>query len=885
MNRHKTARQAAVVAIVLLVSLVAHAADGLPVELTDTGGLRLAGLRGQVQHFGPAWEMSTSDQRFRAEPGYPKRDGGAFELRGQFPVQPTGKFNLVQTLRPAANNHYALAVRVSSPEPVAANTLCLSVSLPTDPYAGESVTVDGKTVALPSTPRDPVLLVKAKAQKILIPIGGGNVTIEGPVDVLVQDDRNWGGQQFSLRLSFTPDSGKITEAALSLTFDVPPGARLLRKPVEIVAGPQWRRYQQQLDVDAGSALDFSGLLDAPAGKYGHLTSRDGHFVFARQPDRPVRFYGTNLCFSANFPGHDQADKLADRLARMGYNSVRLHHYDWGLTDRKAADSVTLDSEQLDKIEYLVGALKKRGIYITIDLYTYRQTRAGEIPEIGMPVRTGYKALVPILDSAMANWQAFARNLLTHRNPYTGMTWAQDPALVSICPLNEDPLGGEYRALPEVSKLYDQRFEAWLKQHPQPIEPDNLRQQALARFLTQTQIEANRRMAEFLRGLGVTAMLTGVNCIDSMGLTPVRAELDYVDNHAYWDHPGFPEKPWSLPMSYGNTSVLAAGAVVPRGMFPTRIVGKPFVVTEFNYCMPNRYRSEGGPVIGAYAALQDWDGLWRFAWSHDLQNTLTVSPATNFDVGTDPIAMLSDRIGILMFLRRDVAPGRQMIPVRVSDAMAYTRPAGWGATPFGDAINYMGLYTRIGSIWDAQAKGVVLPNPPIPADAINREQRYARSDTGQIELAGNMGTFRVVCPRTESFTLLKAGRLNGTVADVEVDAAATVAVTAMDGKDLPASSRLLILHLTDVQNTGTLYGRTSLTLLEKWGQLPHLVRSGRATMRLRLAGQRPASFYPLDSAGKRQTAIPVVQKDGILELAMDTSAGASPSLAYELVLGE
>lgn len=63
--------------------------------------------------------------------------------------------------------------------------------------------------------------------------------------------------------------------------------------------------------------------------------------------------------------------------------------------------------------------------------------APPVPEIGKPVRAGYKALVPSLDSAVTNWQAFARNLLTHRNPYNGLTWAQDPILIGICPLNED----------------------------------------------------------------------------------------------------------------------------------------------------------------------------------------------------------------------------------------------------------------------------------------------------------------------------------------------------------------------------------------------------------------------------------------------------------------
>ncbi len=69
---------------------------------------------------------------------------------------------------------------------------------------------------------------------------------------------------------------------------------------------------------------MSYLLDASAGKHGFIKTTDGHFV-----DDSGRGWlnGTNLTGSANFLSHEQANLLAERLARFGINCVRLHYMD------------------------------------------------------------------------------------------------------------------------------------------------------------------------------------------------------------------------------------------------------------------------------------------------------------------------------------------------------------------------------------------------------------------------------------------------------------------------------------------------------------------------------------------------------------------------------
>ncbi|HIE55629.1 MAG TPA: hypothetical protein EYP90_10680, partial [Chromatiaceae bacterium] len=124
------------------------------------------------------------------------------------------------------------------------------------------------------------------------------------------------------------------------------------------------------EAPPGSLTDMRMLLDPPAGKHGFITVRDGHFYFT--DGTRIRFWGTNLSGKGCFPQKDVALKLADRLARFGFNLVRFHGMDsrWGntLIDRRYADTRHFDKQQLDRLDYLIYLLRERGIYINLNLH-------------------------------------------------------------------------------------------------------------------------------------------------------------------------------------------------------------------------------------------------------------------------------------------------------------------------------------------------------------------------------------------------------------------------------------------------------------------------------------------------------------------------------------
>lgn len=92
------------------------------------------------------------------------------------------------------------------------------------------------------------------------------------------------------------------------------------------------------------------------------------------------------------------------------------------------------------------------------------------------------------------------------------------------------------------------------------------------------------------------------------------DMDYVDAHFYVDHPMFPRMPWSdTDWHYSDESVSGRSIqdLLHSSMF--RDANKPFVVSEFNQPYPNTAGHDILPATAAFAAQQDWDGLYFFAY--------------------------------------------------------------------------------------------------------------------------------------------------------------------------------------------------------------------------------------------------------------------------------
>ncbi|MCL2104930.1 MAG: hypothetical protein FWH21_07765 [Kiritimatiellaeota bacterium] len=891
-------------------ALLAVAARGAEMTATMAGCLEIPSPRCtlEAKAFMPSWEGLTGSgsQVLQPDGSYPfsiKR-GGEELVRGK------ARFSQKEKGAPVEAEYTFTPVR-----DIELNALYVGLSLGVDVVAGGTWQSNKGQGAIPEA-RGPLGVFADTITSLKLSAQGRDLifTFPEPTQVMLQDDRQW-GPTFSLRIRYGGPTAYKANEPVTVRFSVTTHEApllVLDAPVKIVAGDDWIPLNAELDIEAKSALDFSalGLHDAPAGKHGYTLSKGPRFEFEKRPGVPQRFYGVNFCFTANVPDADTAKRVGTRLARVGYNAVRMHHHE-GVLVQGSADGTTINAEQLAKFDGLLAAFIENGIYITTDLFVSRPVpwRSVGVERDGNVPMDAYKILVAVHDGAWENLKAFTRQWMLHVNPHTGRAYAEEPALAWLAITNEGNFGnflGHMQDIPE----WQQAWENWLreKQRAEPEAykdistalPKNIWERsrtitAFTLFLNEMETRFVERAKAFLRDeLKCRALITNRSSWTNFAVDQVSREqaYDFVDDHFYVDHPRFLEQSWRLPSACDNANPIRTRDMGAQGIVFTRLLNKPFTVTEYNFSAPGQFRGIGGIVTGTLGALQDWDGIWRFAYSHDIRGlTGSHAPAMNyFDMIGDPLSLAAERASICLFLRGDIPPLKPACAIvlpkadvtAMRDAMPSLRlPWAWFA-----------WYAQLGTVVADTAPGATWsPKFPeafnISSEAAEAMLAQAKPATvlggGALKLDREAGTFTVITPKTcGGFTESGAIEADALICDVE-GTAATVWVSALDNAPIRQSSRLLLTHLTDIQNSNIEYAQRSRKTLLNWGGLPHLVRNGKAEIRLALDAPGAYKVYALASSGKREAPVSarIVRGRLVFTAAVD-AVPKTATLLYEIV---
>jgi hypothetical protein len=376
----------------------------------------------------------------------------------------------------------------------------------------------------------------------------------------------------------------------------------------------WMPVDPSPSIAEASALDASYLLDAPAGKHGFVTVRDGHLAFSKGGAR-ARFFGVAVLPPSAFLPARQADALADRLARSGINLVRLGDLDeplgpgQSLLDDSRDDTKALDPLSLERLDHLIAALKSRGIYVAIELLSRRRFRENDgVKDYGLlPPGGGPAALIdPVITKRTLET---ARALLGHVNPETGLALRNDPVLAWVTLAGELSLFDLIDRRSALPRSYSDDFK----------NASQVRPGATGRGLwAAIETEHWKEIAGALRRdkLRVPiASLSHWRKETELNDSIRDSAFDLIDDRMYLVPPPFfsPDQRsalWSLDGAFAHEASRRKKSDRPdlRSRAMPYVVGQWCFVTQGAWGLP----TEAADVMlaSAMASAEDWDGLVR-----------------------------------------------------------------------------------------------------------------------------------------------------------------------------------------------------------------------------------------------------------------------------------
>jgi hypothetical protein len=518
---------------------------------------------------------------------------------------------------------------------------------------------------------------------------------------------------------------------LTMTIDLPEDVdyRAGSSQISFEAGfEDWYTFTPDDDHDAASEISMADWLEKPAGKHGRI-GRDGEKLVYN--GKPIKLWGLNLCFGTCAPEKELADKRAAFYAKYGVNSVRLHKYadgtNWsGIQSEESF--VDLDPDGLDRMDYQIAQFKKRGIYTKLSAH-FGSQKLGPADKKYVPYLeefgefTGRTRRITTPHSGVHYSPELQQvqilqmvKLLKHKNPYTGLTYAEDPAIAFLEIINEqsilfhssmEPL----KASPTLRKYVAKRFCDWLREkyashkklaeawggeqafdgfadkgfpavgehldknnilplgNPWYFDPEQIngsqayRRQRLLdtmRFLYELQNEFYSRYVNAMREAGYEGEIVSSNWQAGRSYSHFSnlhsdALVGTIDRHNYFGGGSGNRINNATMLAVPGSGTLSAGM--------QQVADRPFMLSEWIHVAPNEWGVEGPAVIGAYGmGLQGWDVSYMFQ-NRDAGTFSEQIGRERWDVTAPQVIGVFPAVA-RQVLRGDVEEGQLLAPVYV-----------------------------------------------------------------------------------------------------------------------------------------------------------------------------------------------------------------------------
>jgi hypothetical protein len=682
-------------------------------------------------------------------------------------------------------------------------------------------------------------------------------------------------------------------------------------PLKPAAPDEWFPLLADEDpFSPDSVIDMSALMEAPAGKYGPVIAKGSTLAFANRPDKPVKFWGCGANLEQDKYSREQQLRRIRYLRKFGNNVVREHP----LFDEVSRDG-KIDPKRLEAYDWWFAELKKAGIYSTWSVFYHFPVSAadGYEPELFAELEPmgdkGLRDTYGLISMSPKLWEIRTKvllSLLNHENPYTGLRYADDPALLCVEYQNEDsiffwnPLGQlsdpNSKKWPAHARKLRGMFAPWAqKKYPDaaaltkawgkldsadkwgaelglmgPWEMDTAgirgryagqtaRAADTIRFLTEMQLENFKTCEKAIRSTGFKAQTVTTNWLAGSALldqaniyTDTVATM--IDRHNYAGG-GAGVHNITEGQIYAESHLGKPGAHL-FNIALKQVEDRPFSISEWTMCPPNQWKLEAAPIMAFYGmGLQGWDCSYHFIQSgtrlgDGWPGMRSYATDTPHYIGQFPALAFALHKGHIT--EGPVVAARRTTP----DEVMTGRPA-W----LQDYYNGNDLVRAPGGtpeeVFAAGRVTVAFNGGESVQDDLGRlwkqDVQVITSGTKQLVWDYKNRQIMVYTDKTQA-VLGNCGGATFHLPAVELTVKTgfvSIIFTPLDDQPLAASKRILITALARDQQSGAKYSDDGTKLLAT-GTAPLLLEPVQATVKF--AGAPPASICPLDHYGvpKKET---------------------------------
>jgi hypothetical protein len=373
------------------------------------------------------------------------------------------------------------------------------------------------------------------------------------------------------------------------------------------------------------------------------------------------------------------------------------------------------------------------------------------------------------------------------------------------------------------------------------------------FYTTTMGDYFNEMKNYLKNdLGVKAMVCGSNYMTGVVDLISMKDMDFIDNHAYWDTPlmtnwyNWSRTDWTI----WNTSMLRFDST---NTFNTlyngfQVKGKPFTTTEYNHPFPNIYQTEGIPLVTAYSSFHGTDMLMYYSYNgqdYEAHWEEDYVPMWGFGMDRNNAMMVQFPVFAYAFRNNLIRESSNAIEIRYSKRDLYMIPVRKPYPSSDPASFYSQKYCLTEKVITSSiSEGQTTKVAELPPEPVNP---YT-SNTGELRWDTN-GIFTIETDRLINFTGFLNQFPNKALPGATLERAdkfGTVTWLALEDTILKHSRKSLITISTRQQNSGMVWDGIH-TVHDNYGSAPTRIDPMNLTAQLDIEADS-IRVYPLNVFG-------------------------------------